>query len=127
VALIVSAAALLSWISWPTATATGVLFVVAAVVQTARLWRWAGVWTWREPLLLILHVGYAFVPLGFLLGRISILLPQALVGTAAMHAWTGGAVGVMTLAVMTPATRGERRQLQDDYGRRSSRSFAAKS
>jgi uncharacterized protein involved in response to NO len=101
--------------------------VVAAVVQTARLWRWAGVWTWREPLLLILHVGYAFVPLGFLLGRISILLPQALVGTAAMHAWTGGAVGVMTLAVMTPATRGERRQLQDDYGRRSSRSFAAKS
>ncbi|HUW32053.1 MAG TPA: NnrS family protein, partial [Planctomycetota bacterium] len=44
--------------------------------------------------------------LGFLLGGISILEPHALAGTAAMHAWTVGAIGVMTLAVMTRATRG---------------------
>lgn len=104
--LAVSAVALLTWILWPSANATGVLFLIAAGAQTVRLWRWAGVWTWREPLVLILHLGYAFVPLGFLLGGIAILLPQTLAGTAALHAWTVGAVGVVTLAVMTRATRG---------------------
>jgi uncharacterized protein involved in response to NO len=61
---------------------------------------------WREPLLLVLHVGYAFVPIGFLLGAISILRPGSLAGTAALHAWTVGAVGLMTVGVMTRATRG---------------------
>jgi len=36
-----------------------------------RLGRWAGDRTWRERLVLILHVGYAFVPLGFLLNAMS--------------------------------------------------------
>jgi uncharacterized protein involved in response to NO len=106
VTLFVSGGALLSWIGWPTVAATGVLFLIAAVAQAVRFWRWSGVRTWREPLVLILHRGYAFVPLVFLLGAISILLPQALTGTAALHAWTVGAVGTMTLAVMTRATRG---------------------
>jgi len=105
-ALIISGVALLLWIVRPAAEATGVLFVIAAIVQTARLWRWAGVHTWREPLVLVLHLGYAFVPLGFLLGAISIFLPGTPAGTAALHAWTVGAVGLMTLGVMTRATRG---------------------
>jgi len=53
-----------------------------------------------------LHLGYAFIPLGFLLGATSILVPGSVAGTAALHAWTVGAIGVMTLAVMTRATRG---------------------
>jgi uncharacterized protein involved in response to NO len=105
-ALIISGVALLLWIVMPAATATGVLFVMAAIVQGVRLWRWAGVHARREPLVLVLHLGYAFVPLGFLLGAIAIFLPDALAGTAALHAWTVGAVGLMTLAVMTRATRG---------------------
>ena len=48
----------------------------------------------------------AFVPLGFLLGGVSMLMPGVLTGTAALHAWTVGAVGLMTLGVMTRATRG---------------------
>lgn len=106
VALLVSGTALLLWIGWPAATVTGVLFLAAACLQGARLWRWAGPQTWREPLLLILHLGYAFIPLGFLLGAVTIVSPGALGGTAALHAWTVGAIGVMTLAVMTRATRG---------------------
>lgn len=104
--LLISGVALFSWIGWATATATGVLFLVAAAVQAVRLRRWEGVCTWREPLVLILHLGYAFVPLGFLLGGMSILLPHSLAGTAALHCWTVGAIGTMTLAVMTRATRG---------------------
>jgi len=62
--------------------------------------------TWGEPLVLVLHLGYAFIPVGFLLGAISILLPGSIAGTAPLHAWTVGAVGLMTLGVMTRATRG---------------------
>ena len=106
VALLVSGGALIMWIAAPMIDATGVLFLIAAILQAVRLWRWAGMYAWREPLVLVLHLGYAFVPLGFLLGGISIFEPHALVGTAAMHAWTVGAIGIMTLAVMTRATRG---------------------
>jgi uncharacterized protein involved in response to NO len=106
VALLVSGGALVTWIAAPMADATGVLFLIAAILQTVRLWRWEGLHAWRQPLVLILHIGYAFVPLGFLLGGIAIFEPGILAGTAAMHAWTVGAIGIMTLAVMTRATRG---------------------
>ncbi len=105
-ALIVSGVALLLWIVRPVNAATGVFFLIVAIVQCVRLWRWAGVPTWREPLVLVLHLGYAFIPLGFLLGAASILLPGSVAGTAALHAWTVGAIGLMTLGVMTRATRG---------------------
>jgi uncharacterized protein involved in response to NO len=105
-ALIVSGLALLLWIVRPVDAAAGVFFLIAAIVQCVRLWRWAGVQTWREPLVLVLHLGYAFIPLGFLLGAASILLPGSVAGTAALHAWTVGAIGLMTLGVMTRATRG---------------------
>jgi uncharacterized protein involved in response to NO len=55
-------------------------------------------------LLLILHVGYAFVPLGFLLNAAAAFGLVA-VG-AGIHAWMAGAAGTMTLAVMTRATLG---------------------
>ena len=105
-ALMISWVALLAWIAAPTLPATGFLFLAATAVLSVRLWRWEGRRTWREPLLLVLHVGYAFVPIGFLLGAVAILSPDILVGTAALHAWTVGAIGLMTLGVMTRATRG---------------------
>jgi len=69
-----------------------------------RLSRWAGDRTSRERLLLILHVGYGFVPLGFVLGAAASfgVVPMS----AASHAWMAGAAGTMTLAVMTRATLG---------------------
>ena len=69
-----------------------------------RLARWAGDRTFRERLLLVLHVGYAFLPLGFLLNACSAfgLVPAG----AGIHAWMAGAAGTMTLAVMSRATLG---------------------
>ena len=57
-----------------------------------------------DRLVLILHVGYFFVPLGFLLAAAAAfgLLP----GSAGIHAWMAGAAGTMTLAVMTRASLG---------------------
>jgi uncharacterized protein involved in response to NO len=102
----VAGLALLSWISMPEQRVTGMLLIAAAVAQTARLSRWAGERTWREPIVFILHVGYGFVPLGALILAVSILWPDVVPATGALHAWTTGAIGVMTLAVMTRATRG---------------------
>ena len=70
----------------------------------SRLARWAGDRTWRDRLVLILHLGYAFVPLGFLLASAAAL--NLVMADAATHAWTVGAAGTMTLAVMTRASLG---------------------
>ena len=82
---------------WPT---------LAGVLHALRLARWAGYRTTGEPLVLVLHVGYAFVPIGFLLLTLAIVAPDLVVASGALHAWTVGAIGTMTLAVMTRATLG---------------------
>ena len=96
--------ALAAWILVPAGRATGAVLVAAGLVQAVRLARWAGDRAWRDPLVLILHVAYAFVPLGFVLVGASAL--GAVPAGAGIHAWTGGAVGVMTLAVMSRASLG---------------------
>jgi uncharacterized protein involved in response to NO len=85
---------------------TGIALLAGSVVQAVRLGRWAGNRTWREPIVFILHLGYAFVPLGALTLGVSILWPGVIAPTGALHAWTTGAMGAMTIAVMTRATRG---------------------
>jgi uncharacterized protein involved in response to NO len=100
----IGALALVGWIVDPAGHFTGTALVIAGLLHLVRLCRWAGDRTWRERLLLILHIGYAFVPLGFLLNAASAF---GLVATGAgIHAWMAGAAGIMTLAVMSRATLG---------------------
>ena len=106
VAIAVAGLALMSWMVEPLTPLTASLALVAGVLQLVRLGRWAGERTTAEPLVLILHLGYAFVPLGFLLVAGAFLLPEAIQPVAAIHAWTAGAIGTMTLAVMTRASLG---------------------
>ncbi len=98
--------ALLLWIVMPEGSFTGMALLAAGILHAFRLSRWAGAYTWREPLVLVLHLGYAFVPLGFLLVGASIFWFSFIPVNAALHAWTAGAMGIMTLAVMTRATLG---------------------
>jgi uncharacterized protein involved in response to NO len=104
VSMALAIAALAAWIVAPGSAATGVGLIVAGLVQSVRLARWAGHRTWRDPLVLILHLAYAFVPLGFVLVGSSSF--GAVPASAGIHAWTGGAVGMMTLAVMSRASLG---------------------
>ncbi len=99
-----AAIALVAWAIAPEAVVTGLLLLTAALAQGYRLSRWAGLQTWRQPFVFVLHLGYAFVPLGFLLVGMSALWPDVLPATVALHAWTVGAVALMTLAVMTRAS-----------------------
>jgi uncharacterized protein involved in response to NO len=100
----ISALALLSWIADANSPLSGAALALTGLLHLVRLGRWAGHRTWRERLLLILHIGYAFVPLGFLLNATSAV---GLVSAGAgIHAWMAGAAGIMTLAVMSRATLG---------------------
>jgi uncharacterized protein involved in response to NO len=100
----IGALALLFWVISPVGRFTGTALAIAGLLHLVRLGRWAGDRTWRERLVLILHLGYAFVPSGFLLNAMSAfeLVPAG----AGIHAWMVGAAGTMTLAVMSRATLG---------------------
>ncbi|WP_421865684.1 NnrS family protein [Parvibaculum sp.] len=105
-ALATGAVALALWTFRPAAPLTCLFLLAAGALHTVRLGRWSGWRTLREPLVFILHAGYAFIPLGFALVGLSLIWPDVLSPSVALHAWTTGAMGVMTLAVMTRATRG---------------------
>ena len=100
----IGALVLLFWIVWPTGAGTGGALALAGCLHLVRLGRWAGDRTWRERLVLILHVGYAFAPIGFLLNAASAF--DMVPASAGIHAWMAGAAGIMTLAVMSRATLG---------------------
>ena len=102
VALIVAITARIAGLPAPL---QAILFLIAALLHGARLYHW-----WRReilelPLIWSLHLGYAFLPLGFALDAAAAygLVP----GTAGIHALGSGAVGLMILAVMTRASLGQ--------------------
>lgn len=103
--LAVTGLALLTWAIAPDAAVTPWAALVAGLAIALRLSRWRGLRTVREPLLQILHVGYGWLAVGLLLLGIN-GLTEMLPATAALHALTVGAVGTMTLAVMTRASLG---------------------
>jgi len=106
VVIAVSSAALALWVVRPEGRITGAALVVAGLLQAARLYRWVGWRTTGETLVLVLHVAYLFVPVGFfLVGGVQLGVVPML-PSAALHAWTIGALAMMTLAVMTRASLG---------------------
>ena len=105
-AMIVVAAAAAAWILAPAHPATGVVMAAAGGLLFARLSRWRGASTWREPIVLILHLGYLWLSGAFILLGLSILWPAIVPASAGLHALTAGAIGTMTLAVMTRASLG---------------------
>ncbi|WP_447965239.1 NnrS family protein [Nitrospira sp. Ecomares 2.1] len=103
--ILLAAIAAIAWSIQPQSLMTGWLLVVAGLVNLIRLLRWYGWITWREPLVLILHVGYGWLAMSLLILGAAILgsgLPQE----DAVHVLTTGAVGSMTLAIMTRASLG---------------------
>ena len=80
--------------------------VLAGLLHLVRQARWAPHRTLREPLVAILHAAYFFVTLGFILTGAADLSHGRIAVSAGIHAWTTGAIGTMTLAVMTRASLG---------------------
>ncbi|MCY7280627.1 MAG: NnrS family protein [Sphingomonas bacterium] len=100
-----TALAMLGWVLVPGDSKVGAMILIAALMQLLRLARWGGLRARRDPLVLILHVGYAWIPVGLLLLGLKttgLAVPQS----AAIHALTAGAMATMILAVMTRASLG---------------------
>lgn len=105
VALALTGLALAIWVLAPNAGLAHWAELAAGVALCVRLARWRGDATLGEPLLWVLHLGYGWLAFGFLLLGINGIAP-ILPETTALHALTVGAIGTMTLAVMTRATLG---------------------
>jgi uncharacterized protein involved in response to NO len=103
--LALTALALIAWAVAPGFVLSGVMLLLAGMAQAARLLRWQGIRAAREPIVAILHIAYLWIPIGLLLLGMSITTGR-FSQSAALHALTAGAMGGMTLAVMTRATRG---------------------
>ena len=104
--LLATVLALGLWVAQPERTVTAAALMLIGLLHAARLRRWQGGQTLSEPLLSVLHLGYAFVPLGAVVEALSIFWPDLFALGAAQHVWMAGAFGLMTLAMMTRATLG---------------------
>lgn len=104
-ALLVTVAALALWAAAPDLTATGVLLLVAGVLNAVRLGRWQSTAAFKDPLLGVLHIGYAWLAFGLIILGASTASGHPLLA-GALHALSAGAVGTMVLAIMTRASLG---------------------
>lgn len=89
----------------PGSLAVGALALLAGGVNALRLAGWKSLQTVRLPILWVLHLGYAALVAGLILKGLGALLP-GVVPVVGLHALTVGAVGIMTLAVMSRAALG---------------------
>jgi uncharacterized protein involved in response to NO len=104
VAIVAALMSLLVWVVAPEGAPAAVAGVAGAGIVFWRLSRWRGLATRAEPLLVVLHVAFGFLGLGFL--AIAAAALDWLPVTAAMHVMLVGGIAGMMLAVMTRATRG---------------------
>jgi len=78
--------------------------LVAVVANTARVAGWYEPRIWYVPLLWVLYMGYAWIILGFVftaLASLSMVQPSV-----ALHAFTVGGIGVLTLGMMARVSLG---------------------
>ena len=86
---------------------------VAALVHAVRWWLWAPRKTLRTPLVWVLHAAYAWIPIHLALRAASLL--QQVASPLAVHALTVGAIGGLTIGMMTRTAKGHTgRALQAD-------------
>lgn len=88
----------------PNSRATGIFAALAAIVNGIRLSGWYTNRFWAVPLLWVLHLGYGWIVVGFVLKALAafgFISPQFTI-----HAFTVGAIGVLTLGMMARVSLG---------------------
>lgn len=102
--LALTGAGLVAFVLAPAHPLAAALAGLAGAANLWRLSRWQGHRTAAEPLVWVLHLAFGFVGLGFL--AIGAAAAGWMPDAGARHLWLAGAVGLMTLAVMTRASLG---------------------
>jgi uncharacterized protein involved in response to NO len=103
-ALALLAVGMVCWIFKPTTVLTGLVLLAISALHFARLQRWQGMRRIQEPILLVLHIGYLWLVVALALLGLAALTPSHFTPSTALHALTAGAIGTMTLAVITRAS-----------------------
>ncbi len=96
--------ALAAWVLRPISDLTGTLLLMAGATHVMRGLRWAPHRVMDDRVILTPHLGYGFVAAGFMLAGLASLWPETVAADAGIHAWTTGAIGLMTLGVMSHLT-----------------------
>jgi uncharacterized protein involved in response to NO len=103
--IVLVAAFMASDLADPSSQLTGWLAIAAAAANGLRLLQWKGHKTLGQPILWVLHLGFAWLVAGLALKGLS-TLGSGIGPQAALHALTAGAIGTMTLAIMSRAALG---------------------
>ncbi|WCA60914.1 NnrS family protein [Agrobacterium tumefaciens] len=103
-AILIGIAALAVWTIEPESIVAVPTALLAAFMHAVRLIRWRGWTTWPEQVLVVLHVAYAFIPVGFITMALAAL--DVMDTRSVLHVFTVGVIGCMMLAVMTRASLG---------------------
>lgn len=90
---------------WLDSAFAGVVAGVAAMTQAVRMLQWRSLATLRQPIVWILHLGYAWLPAGLALKCLALLTGLA-ISAFWLHALTIGVLATMIMAVMTRASLG---------------------
>ena len=103
-ALVLTALAGAAWAGGLAPAPTAGLALAAAAAQGARLAGWQPWRTWRNPLLWILHVSYAWIPLGLL--ALALAEYGLVTQSAALHLLAVGALGGLIIGMITRTALG---------------------
>lgn len=99
-----TALALVLWVFAAPGTATGLAFAAAAVLQAMRQSRWAPGVTFKRPILWILHLSYAWLPLG--LALLALAQFGWVAASLGLHALAVGLIGGLIIGMITRTARG---------------------
>jgi uncharacterized protein involved in response to NO len=80
------------------------LACVAGLFQLLRWWNWHLGALWRVPMLWILYLGYAWIPVGLFLYAYAVFV--GMIVSPALHAFTAGTIGMLTLGMMARVSLG---------------------
>lgn len=94
----------LSDLLYPVPVLIAVVAAVGAAAHLIRLAGWHGRAVWSQPLLWVLHAGYLWVGVG--LGLQAAAAAQWIPSVLAWHAFTAGAIGTLTLGMMSRVALG---------------------
>jgi len=104
-ALMATLAVVIVDVLFPGTIVAAVAATVAAALLALRLARWQGHHTLRDPIIWVLHLAYAWLPIGLAL-KAAWMFGALIPDTSWLHALTAGAFSTMILAVMSRATLG---------------------
>lgn len=89
----------------PHETLNAVVALLAGIAVAARQITWGGQYTLKKPILWVLHVGHAWIAIGFILRALAIWLPQVS-SSASTHALTVGSIGMLIIGMMVRVSLG---------------------